>query len=213
MRGPQALAWELRMTWRGCALHWWLAVCAVIGPALSGRAQAPPEADEYTIKAAQMRHFPTYIAWPTDFVRRGQDEFGIGILGKDPFGKGVRDRLSQLTVGDTKTGVKKVVVRHFETLDNWEACHLVFLAPEPATKESHLTPDQRLARLLKRLDGAPVLIVTDTQGLARRGAMINFYLENDRVQFEINPKAAKRAGLGISSNLLKGRRIITTEAD
>lgn len=190
----------------------WLGLCAVIGVPLSGRAQAPPE-DEYTIKAAQMRHFPSYIAWPNGFVPRGKDEFVIAVLGKDPFGKSVRDRLGQLTVGDPKTGLKKVVVRHFETLANWEPCHLVFLAPEPAAAESHLTSEQRLTQLLKQLAGAPVLIVADTQGLARKGAMINFYLENDRVKFEINPSAAKQVGLGISSNLLKGRRIITTEAD
>jgi hypothetical protein len=37
--------------------------------------------------------------------------------------------------------------------------------------------------------------------------MINFYMENRTVRFEINQKAAIHAGLRISSNLLKIAKI------
>jgi len=40
----------------------------------------------------------------------------------------------------------------------------------------------------------------DRKDFIEQGRTINFVLENDRVQFEVNPKAADRAGLKISSS-------------
>jgi hypothetical protein len=47
------------------------------------------------------------------------------------------------------------------------------------------------------------LTIGDTEGFTQRGVMVNFYMENNRVFFEINPNAAMRAGLKISSALLR----------
>jgi hypothetical protein len=38
--------------------------------------------------------------------------------------------------------------------------------------------------------------------------MINFVLENDRVQFEVSRKAAEKAGLKISSKLLAVAKMV-----
>ena len=40
-------------------------------------------------------------------------------------------------------------------------------------------------------------------GFTRRGGMIQFVLDGSRVRFEINLAAAQRAGLTLSSELLK----------
>jgi hypothetical protein len=59
-----------------------------------------------------------------------------------------------------------------------------------------------MKQILEGLGGASVLTVGDCKGFAEQGGMINFVLENDRVQFEVNRKAAEQAGLKISSKLL-----------
>ena len=41
------------------------------------------------------------------------------------------------------------------------------------------------------------------QGFAARGGMVNFTVEESKVRFEINEDAARRAGLKISSKLLR----------
>jgi len=38
--------------------------------------------------------------------------------------------------------------------------------------------------------------------------MMNFVVEDDRVQFEVNQKAAKQVGLSISSRLLRLARLV-----
>jgi hypothetical protein len=43
---------------------------------------------------------------------------------------------------------------------------------------------------------------------ATRGGMVNFIIEDNRVQFEINIDAAERAGLKISSRALKLARVV-----
>ena len=191
------------MTRRGCALLLF-SVCL----ALVGAAAAQPEADEYTQKAANIRQIGTYVTWPANFAPGGPDTFVIGVLGKVPFPKEALDRLARLTVRD-----KKIVLRYFDTLTDVRPCHVLFLAPEPAEREGRRTAAQRLADARARLNGAPTLLVADQEGLGRKGAMINFFLENDRVRFEINPGAARQAGLAISADLLEIGKIVTTEKD
>jgi hypothetical protein len=59
-----------------------------------------------------------------------------------------------------------------------------------------------------RLRGASVLTVGDHDDFATTGGVIHFTRENYRVRFEINVRAAERAGLRISSKLLQLARIV-----
>ena len=49
------------------------------------------------------------------------------------------------------------------------------------------------------------------RGFAEMGGMINFVLEEKRVRFEINLKAAERAHLKLSARLLTVAKLIVTE--
>lgn len=192
------------MAGKGCCLICLLAASTLVGVRLGGCAH--PDAEEYTVKAAYIRQISKYVTWPDTFTPGGPDEFVIGVLGTDPFGMKTLAWLAQWTVNK-----KVIVVRRFETLADCTPCHVLFLAPEGAGKEANLNPVQRLAELRKQLNGGPTLLVADQENLGRKGAMINFVRGACRVRFEINPTAAKRAGLIISSNLLKLGIIVTPE--
>lgn len=68
-----------------------------------------------------------------------------------------------------------------------------------------------MGEILAELAGAPVLTVSEIEGFGRRGGIINFYLEENRVRFEINPRAAEAGGLRISSELLSLGKIVVAE--
>jgi hypothetical protein len=51
------------------------------------------------------------------------------------------------------------------------------------------------------------LTVGEAEGFAISGGVINFYTQNNKLRFEINPDAAERAGLRISSQLLRLSRV------
>lgn len=62
--------------------------------------------------------------------------------------------------------------------------------------------------MLNSVSGRKVLTVGEFEGFAKRGGMINFIIVDNRIAFEINIDAARRAGLSISSQLLKLAEIV-----
>ena len=63
--------------------------------------------------------------------------------------------------------------------------------------------NKRLATILKVLRGMPVLAVGDMPNFAHSGGIINLKTVRNKVRFEINIGAAKRAQLKFSSKLLR----------
>ena len=57
------------------------------------------------------------------------------------------------------------------------------------------------------------LTVSDAENFARRGGMIRFVNENNKVRLRINVGAAREAGLTISSKLLRPAEIVTGPQD
>jgi len=60
-----------------------------------------------------------------------------------------------------------------------------------------------LKEILTSLGTASVLTVSDLPEFVRRGGMVQFVLEGNRVRFEVNLATAEHAGLTLSSELLK----------
>jgi hypothetical protein len=61
----------------------------------------------------------------------------------------------------------------------------------------------RLNKIMEGLDKEAVLTVSDMPQFSQRGGMIQFVLEGKKVRFEVNLTAVQRAGLTLSSELLK----------
>ena len=56
----------------------------------------------------------------------------------------------------------------------------------------------------------PVLLVGDTRGYGEAGVHLNFFLEADKVRFELNPAALRQAGLDVSYLLQQVARTVET---
>ena len=63
--------------------------------------------------------------------------------------------------------------------------------------------DSRVNKIIETLDKGAVLTVSDMPQFSQRGGMIQFVLEGKKVRFEVNLTAVQRAGLTLSSELLK----------
>ena len=145
------------------------------------------KAGEYIIKAAFIYNLAKFVEWPPDAFKESDDSMNPCVLGDDPFGSAI-DALEGKSIRD-----KKLVVRRFKSLHKLKDCHILFICKDKAEK---------IEKLIKVIRGQHVLIIGDKEGLAEKNAVINFYIEHDKVRFEINPVAAKRARLKISSKLL-----------
>ena len=71
-----------------------------------------------------------------------------------------------------------------------------------------VTEKDRADRILRGLKGTSTLTVGETPGFAGLGGIVNLTVEGNKVHFEVNPLAAERAGLKISSKLLSIAKIV-----
>ena len=78
--------------------------------------------------------------------------------------------------------------------------HILFI---PAEQEQDL-----VVSVLKRSQDSPTLVVGEATDFAGRGGIINFYVSGNKIRFEFNPAAARRAKLKISAKLLRLGRIV-----
>lgn len=149
----------------------------------------PPE---YLIKAAYLYHFAMFVDWPDYAFGSRNAPIVIGIVGADPFGSAIDD-----TVRDKRIDGRPLVVKRLDWAQDVRQCHILFVAD-----------GNRIADVVRRVGDLSILIVGESQDLARHGAVINFRIEDNRVRFDINVDAAKRSHLTISSQLLSLARIV-----
>jgi hypothetical protein len=175
----------------------WVLCSATLLLSSSTRAQSPA-AGEYQVKAAFLYNFAKFVEWPPNSFSDASAPLRICVFGQDPFGEELRDIAREKTVNG-----RKLEVNHVVDLRQARNCQILFIASSGGPSGE---------QLIAGLRGASVLTVADTKGFTERGGMINFVVENDRVQFEVNHKAAVQAGLKVSSRLLSVAKVVIVEA-
>lgn len=148
---------------------------------------------EYEVKAAYIYNFAKFVEWPARPSWDANATMTVCLFGEDPFGPAL-SAIEGKTVGD-----KKIIIKRNSLSQNLGDCDILFISN---------SEKEELARILEAIGDLSVLTIGDTEGFAQQGVMINFYIEEKRVRFEINPKAAARAGLKISANLLRIAKIV-----
>jgi YfiR/HmsC-like len=145
-------------------------------------------ANEYQVKAAFLYNFVKFVDWPSSAFTSPNQPLAICVYGRDPFGTTLEDALLGKTIGERRIALVRAT--QFQEL---VGCHVVFVSA---------SEDEPTADLAARLRGRPVLLVGESYGFAASGGIIQFTIKANRVHFVINPDAADRAGLKISSKLL-----------
>jgi hypothetical protein len=170
------------LRWQTIAVSFVLAVCLV------GRARAQSSPDEYRVKAAFLFNFGQFVEWPPDHAVGEAHPLTLCSAGDDR----MRDALQSSVAGKQVNG-NLVRVKFMSKGESALDCHILFFAADDS---------KAVTTVLGDLKTAPVLTIGETPDFARQGGMIRFCLEGNKVRFEINPNAAERARLRISSKLL-----------
>lgn len=153
-------------------------------------------ASEYEVKAAFLLNFARLTHWPDNWFSSPDAPIVICVFGSNPF-QGALVRL----MSDQSIENRSLRLVEVEALVEVNACHMIFV-PHAETS--------RFVRILPSLD-ASLLVVGESEGFAKRGAIINLYKEERRIRFEVNRNAAERAGLSLSSRLLRLARLVGEE--
>lgn len=149
----------------------------------------PQPAFEYELKAGFLYNFAKFVEWPPETFAMANDALVLCVLGKNT----ASVVLTRVLQGKAVKG-KKLVIRPTTELTTLRSCHIVFISG---------VEENRLAQVWEALQGAQVLTVGEMERFARQGGIINFIQVQNKIRFEINLNAAKRAGLKLSSQLLK----------
>jgi hypothetical protein len=163
-------------------------VILVLALALPGAVVAAQEL-EYQLKAAFLFNFVKFVEWPAEAFAGERSPLTICVYGADPFG----DTLDNVVRGET-VGERGLIVQRPESPGELRDCHVLFVSR---------SEKERMPEILSHVEGAPVLTVADTDGFLKAGGIINFVLEDNKVRFLINPEAAERNRLKVSSKLLR----------
>jgi hypothetical protein len=155
--------------------------------------QAEPANTGYSIKAAFIYNFAIYIDWPAELLKTREEPFVVGVVGSDAFAELLRRTLAEKTVRG-----HRFMVKRGGTAKSIKDCHIVFFSAE--------TPD--LATALSLLGSTPTLTVGESAAFADAGGMINFLVDDNKLRFDVNTEAGRRANLIMSSRLLSlARRV------
>jgi hypothetical protein len=157
-----------------------LGVFAATGLSGACCAQDAAQQREAQLKAAYVFNFLKFVDWD---ARPTGKELDVCFMGADD----VRDALSR-AISDKNVSNRKVSVRSAVPDSRNEDCDVIYVdAARTATM-----PSTRVA-----------LTVGDAPGFTRDGGMIRLYTEENRLRFVVNVGNARKAGIAISSNLLK----------
>ncbi len=177
-----------------------LALCYLILQALMTVCTPPVCAEtasitECRVKAGFLYRFAIFIDWPEKTFLKDNAPLRVCIFNGKPC-ENAFDILDNKYVNE-----HPVEVLYYEELqqEDKQPFHVLYINSTDPTLIKSVLQQHRLQN---------VLTVGHLPDFARMGGIINFYKQDNKFRFEINPAAARLAGLRISSQLLKLARII-----
>jgi hypothetical protein len=158
-----------------------------VGAWIGVQQQAQAQAGDYRVQTIYIWNFTKYIQWPANYQ---EGDFVIGVLGNSP----IIPQLRGLANSKKVVGDQRMVVKQYRTPANVDKCHILFI---PNAESKHL------AEVKENLKNSATLIVTEKNGLALQGSIINFILMGGKWRFELNLSEVDKAGLKVSNQLTR----------
>ncbi len=153
---------------------------------------------ESKFKAAYLYNFLQFIEWPESAFTNPASPITIGILNQDP----LANILEQIVRGEKING-REIAVRKFRDAKSVRECQVLFV---PRSERNEIPS------ILVSSEGSSVLTVGEVEGFAEEGGAINFFVQDNKLRFEINLDALKNANLSASSRLLRLAKIRSATA-
>jgi hypothetical protein len=140
---------------------------------------------DYAVDANIIYRFTKYVDWPDN---KKSGDFVIGIVGESPLYEYLKTFVVNKTVGN-----QKIIVKTYSSLSAEFDCHILFVSEDESS---------RFKKIVARTAGAPILLVSEEEGLAYRGSCINFVVADDRLKLEINRTNIQQRHLNVATELL-----------
>jgi len=179
---------------RGCLTNFFKQTCVSIGLLFLTTHCSAQQATDYKVHANIIYRFTKYVEWPEN---KHAGDFVIGIIGDSP----LYEELGTLTTNKS-VGHQKIMIKKLSAGAASYTCQILFIGQEES---------RNLKRVALLTADQPVLLITEENGLAKKGSCINFIIVDDRLKLEINKNNVLSRNLNIASELLKLATIITND--
>lgn len=170
-------------------LGWILLTALSASPAVQDGVVSEPE-----LKAAYLFNFARHVEWPVDAFPRENAPFVVAILGRADAAEAVERALA----GKSVQG-RSFEIRRAAGVDGLKGAHLAYVSSGG---------DIEIKAILKAVEGTRTLTVGESPDFLRAGGVMSFFVEDRKLRFEVNLKGADRAGLVVSSKLLRIARVM-----
>lgn len=145
-------------------------------------AQVP---NEYAAKAAFLYNVMLFSAFPG----AGNGTIRLCVLGRDPFSGGL-NMLEGKEIGSSKL----TIGYPRSSTEAFKQCQAVFVA---------LSEADNILAIANLGKEAGVMTISDVEGSARKGVMVELYIENNKIAFEFNNDSAHSAKISLSSKVIR----------
>lgn len=167
---------------------WFIKLLLVVAFAISGCLVSFAQRLDYKAQSLYIYKFTRHISWPK---KQNSEEFRIGIFGNSP----ILDELKFMAAIKKAGNGQKIKVIQINSISEIHDLHLLYI---PTSKS------RELKLICQKVGSSPTLIVAERDGLAKKGAVINFLiLENNTLKYEINLGNLKKHRLQIAPELLR----------
>ena len=154
---------------------------------------------EYQVKAVFLFNFAQFVDWPVSAFAEESTPLMICVLGDDPFGTYLDDLVRGEQVNN-----RRLTVQRFRTPEDAKGCQVLFVS---RSESGNLTKALASGREMN------ALTVSDVDGFAAQGGIIQLTTESGKIRLKINVIAAKALNLVISSKLLRSAEIVGGKDD
>ncbi|MCC5932452.1 MAG: YfiR family protein [Cyclobacteriaceae bacterium] len=149
-------------------------------------------AQKATYQSVFIYNFTKYIKWPAEFA---DNKIQIAVLGNSDVFTSLHEMAEKKS---HSAGIQLNVVK-INSLDELSNCHVLFIPDRQSNK---------LDEVNEKTQGKNILIVTEKNGMAAQGAVINFIEEGGKLKFELNQEQAEKRGLKVSGSLISLAKIV-----
>ncbi len=138
----------------------------------------------HEIYSMMVYNFMKYVEWPPSSK---SGDFVIAVVGDQQ----VYETMSKW-YGNKNKGAQKITIKNVKSLSELDGCHVLFLG---ANKSGNFDA------IKSKLSSKSVLLITNKNGLGKKGSCINFKVINGKLKFELNQNAMKVHDLKVSGQL------------
>jgi len=148
--------------------------------------------EQNDLKAVFLERFTRFIEWPVQSTLHQETTFNVCVINDTDFAKTLKNIYANKTIKNRPVNVINILEN-----SNKKRCSLLYIGNS-----------EHVSNLVSEAKKYHILTVSHNETFGSEGVMINFYLDQQRMRYEINNHSAKESDLSISYLLLKSARLI-----